>query len=165
MSNTSRIAKNTIALYFRQILIMLVSLYTSRVVLASLGVVDYGIYSAIGGFVAMFSIMSGSMAVAVSRFITIEIGYGDKNKMQLIFSTSVIIQFFMAVSVVVIAEVVGVWFLNAKMVIPAQRVSVANFVFQCSLVTFVVNLLSVPYNAVIIAHEKMSLLPIFQFWK
>ena len=156
MSSTSRIAKNTIALYFRQILIMLVSLYTSRVVLASLGVVDYGIYSAIGGFVAMFSIMSGSMAVAVSRFITIEIGCGDKNKMQLIFSTSVIIQFFMAVSVVVIAEVVGVWFLNAKMVIPAQRVSVANFVFQCSLVTFVVNLLSVPYNAVIIAHEKMS---------
>lgn len=140
MSNSTRIAKNTIALYFRQILIMLVSLYTSRVVLASLGVIDYGIYSAIGGFVAMFSIMSGSMAVAVSRFITIEIGYGDKNKMQLIFSTSVIIQFFMAVAVVVIAEVVGVWFLNAKMVIPAQRVSVANFVFQCSLVTFVVNL-------------------------
>lgn len=135
---------------------MVVSLYTSRVVLASLGVVDYGIYSAIGGFVAMFSIMSGSMAVAVSRFITIEIGHGDKNRMQLIFSTSVIIQFLMATAVIVIAEAVGVWFLNEKMVIPGERISAANLVFQCSLITFVVNLLSVPYNAVIIAHERMA---------
>ena len=156
MSSTSRIAKNTLALYFRQILIMLVSLYTSRIVLATLGVIDYGIYNAIGGFVAMFSIISGSMAVAVSRFITIEIGYGNKEKMISIFSTSVSIQLFMAVVVIVVAEVVGGWFLNEKMVIPAERLVAANFVFQCSLVTFAINLLSVPYNAVIIAHEKMS---------
>lgn len=156
MSNTTRIAKNTLALYFRQILIMLVSLYTSRVTLSALGIVDYGIYNAIGGFVAMFSIISGAMSVAISRFITVEIGNGNKEKLRRIFSTSVMIQLFMSLTVIVLAEGAGLWFMNTKMVIPGERLAAANVVFQCSLLTFVLNLLSVPYNADIIAHERMT---------
>lgn len=155
MTANARIAKNTLALYFRQILIMLVSLYTSRITLSTLGIVDYGIYNAIGGFVSMFSIISGALSVAISRFITIEIGNGNSERLRTIFSTSVLIQVFMAAFVIILAEVFGVYFLNAKMVIPEERIEIANIVFQCSLAAFSVNLISVPYNAAIIAHERM----------
>ena len=156
MSDTQRVAKNTLMLYFRQILIMAVSLYTSRVVLATLGISDYGIYNVIGGFVAMFSIISGSMSIAISRFITIEIGRKNGENIKNIFSTSILIQIIISLIVIVLCEILGIWFIYNKMNVEPERVNASFWVMQCSLLTFVVNLLSIPYNAIIIAHEKMS---------
>lgn len=133
-----------------------VSLYTSRVILNALGVEDYGIYNVVGGLVAMFGILSGSLSAAISRFITFELGKGDFEKLKRIFCTSVNIQIILIAIISVLMETIGIWFLNAKMVIPEERLAAANWVFQFSVVTFALNLLSVPYNAVIIAHEKMS---------
>lgn len=135
---------------------MIVSLYTSRVILNALGVEDFGIYNVVGGVVAMFSVISGSLSAAISRFITYELGKGDQSKLNKIFSASVTIQLLLSLIIVVLIESVGVWFLNAKMTIPAERMTAANWVLQFSIVTFVINLISVPYNAAIIAHERMS---------
>lgn len=155
-ANNKRIAKNTLLLYFRMLLLMAVTLYTSRVVLNTLGVTDYGIYNVVGGVVAMFSIISGSLSAAISRFITFELGRGDKDKLKRVFSSAVTIQFILAVIIILLAETVGIWFLNIKMNIPTDRIVAANWVFQFSIITFAINLVSVPYNATIIAHEKMS---------
>lgn len=154
--NSKRIAKNTLLLYVRMLFMMAVSLYTSRVILNALGVEDFGIYNVVGGVVAMFSVISGSLSAAISRFITYELGKGDQSKLNKIFSASVTIQLLLSLIIVILAETIGVWFLNEKMVIPADRMSAANWVLQLSIVTFVLNLISVPYNAAIIAHERMS---------
>ena len=135
---------------------MVVSLYTSRVILNALGVEDFGIYNVVGGVVAMFSVISGSLSAAISRFITYELGKGDQSKLNKIFSASVTIQLLLSLIIVVLIESVGVWFLNAKMTIPVERMTAANWVLQFSIITFVINLISVPYNAAIIAHERMS---------
>lgn len=154
--NNKRIAKNTLLLYFRMLFMMIVSLYTSRVILNALGVEDFGIYNVVGGVVAMFTVISGSLSAAISRFITFELGKGNQFKLNKIFSASVTIQLLLSLIIVVLIESVGVWFLNARMTIPADRITAANWVLQYSIITFVINLISVPYNAVIIAHEKMS---------
>ena len=154
--NNKRIAKNTLLLYFRMLFLMLVSLYTSRVILNALGVEDYGIYSVVGGVVTMFSMLSGSLSAAISRFITFELGTGNKEKLEKVFSSSVTIQAGIALVIIIIAETAGLWFLNEKMVIADDRMPAANWCFQFSIMTFAVNLISVPYNAAIIAHEKMS---------
>ena len=155
-ANNKRIAKNTLLLYFRTILVMVISLYTSRVVLDTLGVEDFGIYNVVGGVVAMFGIISGSLSSAISRFITFELGRGDKEKLKRIFSTSVNIQLGLSLIIIILGETIGLWFLNSKMNIPPERMSAANWVLHCSLLTFAINLVSIPYNAVIIAHERMS---------
>lgn len=155
-ANNKRIAKNTLLLYVRMLFLMLVSLYTSRVVLNALGVEDYGIYNVVGGVVTMFSVLSGSLSAAISRFITFELGTGNKEKLKKVFSSSVTIQIGIALTIVVLAETVGLWFLSTKMVIPQERLTAANWCFQFSILTFAINLISVPYNAAIIAHEKMS---------
>ena len=131
--NNKRIAKNTLFLYFRQLLVMAVSLYTVRVVLAELGAEDYGIYNVVGGFVAMFSIISGSMTLAVNRFITIEIGKDNVLQATRIFSTSVIILLLFSILVCIGLETFGVWFLNAQMDIPDGRTIAANWALQLSL--------------------------------
>ena len=154
--NNKRIAKNTLLLYFRMLFMMVVSLYTSRVILNALGVEDFGIYNVVGGVVAMFTVISGSLSAAISRFITYELGIGDQSKLNKIFSASVTIQLLLSLIIVILIESVGVWFLNAKMTIPDSRIVAANWVLQFSIITFVINLISVPYNAAIIAHEKMS---------
>ena len=154
--NNKRIAKNTLLLYFRMLFMMVVSLYTSRVILNALGVEDFGIYNVVGGVVAMFTVISGSLSAAISRFITYELGKGNQSKLNRIFSASVTIQLLLSLIIVVLIESVGVWFLNAKMTIPEDRMAAANWVLQFSIITFVINLISVPYNAAIIAHEKMS---------
>ena len=154
--NNKRIAKNTLLLYFRMLFMMVVSLYTSRVILNALGVEDFGIYNVVGGVVAMFSVISGALSAAISRFITYELGKGDQSRLNKIFSASVTIQLLLSLIIVVLIESVGVWFLNAKMTIPETRMTAANWVLQFSIITFVINLISVPYNAAIIAHEKMS---------
>ena len=155
-ANNKRLAKNTLVLYFRMIIMMTVSLFTSRVVLNTLGVEDYGINNVVGGVVAMFSVLSGSMSSSISRFITFELGKGDKKRLKTVFSTGINIQLGMSLIILLVAEAVGVWFLNYKMNIPEERMYAANWVFQCSILTFILGLLSVPYNAAIIAHEKMS---------
>ena len=155
-TKSKRIAKNTLLLYVRMLFLMIISLYTSRVILNSLGVDDYGIYNVVGGIVTMFSVLSGSLNAAISRFITFELGTGNKEKLKRVFSSSVTIQLGIAVFFVILAETVGLWFLNYKMVIPDNRLVAANWCFQFSIITFAVNLISVPYNAAIIAHEKMS---------
>lgn len=154
--NSKRIAKNTLVLYVRMLFMMLVSLYTSRVVLDALGESDYGIYNVVGGIVPMFSVLTGVLSGAISRFITYELGSGNQKQLTRIFSTSVNIQFIMALAAFVLCEVVGVWFLNEKMNIPAERMEAAYFVLQCSIVSFMITLISVPYNALIVAHERMS---------
>lgn len=155
-ANKKRIAKNTLLLYVRMLFLMVISLYTSRVILNALGVNDFGIYNVVGGVVAMFSILSGSLSAAISRFITFELGKKDEEGLRNVFSASVVIQLLLSLIIVILIESVGVWFLNAKMTIPANRMVAANWVLQFSIITFVINLISVPYNATIIAHEKMS---------
>lgn len=151
-----RIAKNTVLLYGRMFIMLIISLYTSRVVLKALGVDDYGIYTVVGGVVSMFTLLSGSLSAAISRYITYELGRGDLNKQKVVFSTSVNIQLILIAVLFLIFETVGLWFLNTKMVIPEGRLTAANWVFQFSVVTFAFNLLAVPYNASIISHEKMD---------
>ena len=154
--NNKRIAKNTLLLYFRMLFLMVISLFTSRITLQTLGVDNFGIYNVVGGIVAMFSIMSGSLSNAISRYITFELGKGDKKILKKVFSTAVNVQIIMAVIIAVLIEIGGVWFLNYKMNIPAGRMVAANWVLQFSIISFAVNLISIPYNAAIIAHEKMS---------
>lgn len=154
--NSKRIAKNTLVLYVRMLFMMLVGLYTSRVVLDALGEANYGIYNVVGGVVPMLSVLTGALSGAISRFITFELGTGNQERLSRIFSTSVNIQFIMALAGFVLCEVLGVWFLNDKMNIPADRMEAAHFVLQCSIASFMVSLVSVPYNAVIVAHERMT---------
>lgn len=156
LSDNKRIAKNTIFLYFRTLVILVVSLFTSRVILNALGVENYGIYNVVGGVVAMFTVISGALSNAISRYITFELGKGGAEKLSTVFSTSVNIQYLIALIIFIIGEIVGVWFLNNKMNIPPERMEAANWVLQLSLLTFCINLTNVPYNACIIAHEKMD---------
>lgn len=135
---------------------MLISLYTSRVVLEALGVEDFGVYQVIGGMVAMFAIISNSLSTAISRFITYEIGSGDKERLNTVFSTSQVVQLIISGIILLFGEIIGLWFLNTKMQIPEGSMCAANWVLQFSLISFCVNLLSVPYNACIIAHEHMK---------
>lgn len=154
--NSKRIAKNTIVLYIRTIFTMIVSLYTSRVILNALGVEDYGINNVVGGLVSMFSVMSSSLSSAIARFLTFGLGKGDMERLKNIFCTSVNIQIFMAIIVFAVGAIVGFIFLNYQMSIPADRLYAANWVLFCSLLSFSVGLLSVPYNSCIIAHERMD---------
>lgn len=155
-SNNKRIAKNTLLLYFRMIIIMLVTLYTSRVVLNTLGVTDYGIYNVVGGVVAMFGFINSSMASATQRYIIFSLGKGDMAELRKVFSTSIQIHVLIAVLITVLGETAGLWFLYTQMQIPAERMTAAFWVLQCSIASTVIMVISVPYNADIIAHERMS---------
>ncbi|CCZ70189.1 uncharacterized protein BN759_02337 [Bacteroides sp. CAG:702] len=155
-ANNKRIAKNTLLLYVRTLFIMLVTLYTSRVVLNTLGVTDYGIYNVVGGVVAMFGFINGSMSSATQRYITFALGKGDKENLQKVFSTALQIHVLIAALIIILGETVGLWFMYTQMQIPADRVDAAFWVLQCSIVSTAVMVISVPYNADIIAHEKMS---------
>lgn len=155
-SDTKRIAKNTGFLYMRMLVMMVIGFITARVMLEALGVNNYGINNVVGGLVSMFSMLSASLSGAVSRFFTFGLGKGDMMRLRVIFSTSINIHILLAVVVVLAIEVVGVWFLNNRMNIDADRLVAANWVLQCSTITFAINLLSVPYRAAIIAHERMS---------
>lgn len=154
--NNKRIAKNTIVLFIRMFAIMLISLYTSRVVLQSLGITDFGIYNVVGGFVAMFSIISNSISSSISRYITYSLGKGDVKSLRMIFSSSLNMLYLICIFLFIVLETVGLWFLNFKMIIPEGRLYAANWVFQISLLTFFIDIIAMPYNALIIAHERMS---------
>lgn len=155
-ANNKRIAKNTLLLYMRMFLMMGISLYTSRVVLNTLGVEDYGVYNVVGGFVAMFGIFTSSLSGAISRFITVELGKGDLQRLRDVFSTSVKVQLIMSLAVAIFGETVGLWFMNTQMQIPDGREVAAEWVLHCSILSFIVSLINVPFNSTIIAHERMS---------
>ena len=156
-STNKRIAKNALLLYFRMLFMMLVSLYTSRVVLATLGVEDFGIYNVVGGVITMFSFFNGAMSSSTQRYITFELGRGDFDQLQKVFQTSVNIHLLVALLILFLGETIGLWFFYEKMVIPASRMTAAFWVYQFSIITMMVMIVSVPYNAAIIAHEKMSI--------
>ena len=154
--NNRRIAKNTIYLYARMLVIMVVSLFTSRIVLNALGVVDYGIYNVVGGVVSMVGLLKGAMASATTRYINFELGRGDDEKLRKTFCVSVMIYAVICGVFLLIAETVGLWFVNAKLTIPAERMAAANWVYQFTVLSIIVEMMAQPYNSVIIAHEKMS---------
>ena len=129
-ANNKRIAKNTLFLYGRMLLMMLVYLYTSRIVLNALGVEDYGIYNVVAGVVSMFSVLSGSLSAAISRFITFEMANGDIEKLKKVFCTAINVQTILIIIITILLETIGLWFLNYKMVIPESRMASANWVFQ-----------------------------------
>lgn len=158
MSNTNnkRVAKNTLFLYFRMILIMLVTLYTSRVILAQLGISDYGVYNVVGGVVTMFAFLNNCMTTSTQRFMTFELGRGDIKRLKDVFAASLNIHASIAVVIVLLAETVGLWLINNKLVIPEGRMIAANYVYQFAILSFCINIIQVPYNAVLIAHEKMN---------
>ena len=156
LSPNKRLAKNTILLYMRTFLIMIISLFTSRVILNTLGVVDYGINNVVGGFVSLFSIISGTLVATTQRFITFELGKREDSNPHKIFCIAMGIHIMLAIVILILFETIGLWFLNCKLNVPADRLNAANWVFQFSVATFIVNIVSAPYTSVIVAHEKMS---------
>lgn len=154
--NNKRLAKNTLILYARMLFTVGISFYSTRLILANLGVSDYGVYNVIGGFVSMFYMVTSTMTQAVGRFLTFELGKGDAKRLQQTFSTSVNILLLLALVVVLLGETVGLWFVNAKLNIEPDRMVAANWIYQFSLLSFVFEMLSVPYSASVISHEKMG---------
>lgn len=156
-----RVVKNTLMLYARMFFLMCIHFYTTRIILNALGVTDYGISNAVGGFVGMFSVLTGSLSAAISRFITFELGRGDTERLKRIFSTSIIIQFGMATILAILLETIGYWFLNTHMTIPPERLRAANYILQFSVAGTFIWMTFTPYSAAIISHEKMNIYAYF----
>ena len=159
MSQTvnNRIAKNAAALYLRSTVTLFIGLYTSRVILQALGVEDYGIYNVVGGFVSLFSLISVSLTGSIGRYLAFELGKGDVVKLRKVFSTSILVLIGISVLVVIATETIGLWYLYNKMVIPPGRIEAAFWVFQLSVLTFVLSVINAPYSSSIIAHERMEI--------
>ena len=155
--NNKRIAKNTLLLYFRMLFMMVVSLYTSRVVLDTLGVEDYGIYNVVGGIVGMFSFINGAMGAGTQRYLNFALGIGDPVQLKRVFNTCSNIHLILAIIIICLAETIGLWFLYSQMNLPEERMNAAFWVYQFSIFTTAIMIISVPYNAVIIAHERMNI--------
>ena len=157
IENNKRIAKNTLLLYFRMFFMMIVSLYTSRIVLSTLGIEDFGIYNVVGGVVSMFSFLNGAMATSTQRYLTFELGKeGNVDQMRKVFNASIIIHALISIFILILAETVGMWFIYSYMTIPDSRMDAALWVYQFSILSMIVLVMSVPYNACIIAHERMK---------
>jgi len=157
LENNKRIAKNTFFLYFRSIITLCIELYTSREVLAQLGVSDFGIYNVVGSVIILFSFIQNAMASATMRFFTFELGKGDFEKQKKTFSLSIIIHICTALLILILGETIGLWFLNIKLVIPAERMDAANFVYQFTIFTACLSILQIPYHVAINAHERMKI--------
>lgn len=156
-NNNKRIAKNTLMLYLRSLFSMAISFYTSRLILSTLGVVDYGIYNAVGGVAALFSFLNSSLSGATSRFLTVSLGEGDMEKMKKTFSAAVTMHLVLAIIILVLCETIGVWLLENKMVIPEERMDAARILLQISILSVMVNISQVPYTSALIAHEHMGI--------
>lgn len=156
-SNNKRIAKNTVMLYIRMLLIMAVTLYTSRVVLEELGIVDFGVYNVVAGVVAMFGFLKTSMSLSVQRFFSYEIGTGNKERLNIVFNTSLFAHIFLAVLIIVLAETLGFWFVQSQLVIPPERKEAALFVYHCVVVSSVFSAIEIPYNAMLLSSEKFNI--------
>ena len=155
-SNNNRIAKNTVFMYIRMFITMSISLYTSRVLLRTLGVEDYGLFNVVAGIIAMFGFLNGAMTNTTSRYITFYLGKGNLQQLNNVFSMAFIIHAFIAVIIVLLGETVGLWYLYEKLVVPDGRFDAAMWLYQLTIMTTVINILYVPYNSSIVAHEKMS---------
>lgn len=155
-SNNKRIAKNTLFLYLRMILVLVVSLYTTRVVLNALGAVDYGIHNVVAGFVSMFAFLKTSMSNGIQRFYNYKLGKEGEEAFATVYNTALLIQGLLAIVVVILLETVGLWYLEAKMVIPIERMSAARWIYQFSVISLVLVIMQVPYTASIMAHERMN---------
>lgn len=154
--NNKRIAKNTVILYIRMFFTMAVSLYTSRVILQTLGVTDYGINNVVGGVVTMFSFLNGAMASATQRYLNVDIATGNAEHLKISFRTAMQIHILIAFAILMLAETIGLWFVLNKLIIPENRMYAAMWVYQFSIIASMVSIISLPYNADIIAHERMS---------
>ncbi|MDR2775374.1 MAG: polysaccharide biosynthesis protein, partial [Tannerella sp.] len=154
--NNKRIAKNTIILYMRLLFSMAVGLYTSRVILATLGKDDFGLNTVVASAVSIFFFLNSSMAGATSRFLTVELGKQNFEKLKKTFSAALTIHVIIAFITLVIGETIGLWYLENKMVIPESRMTAARWVYQLSLASAMITVTQVPYNAIIIAREKMN---------
>lgn len=156
-NNSSRIAKNTVFLYLRSIVVLGLTLYTSRIILQVLGVSDFGLYNVVGGVVAMLSFLTNAMQVSYQRYYAYAIGEGNKDKVLQLFHCSLTVQVFLSVVIILIAETLGLWFLNSKMVIDYDRMLAANWVYQASIVSFVLIIIQAPFIAIVTANERMDL--------
>ena len=154
--NNKRIAKNSLMLYMRMFFMMGISLYTSRVILQVLGVTDYGIYNVVGGVVVSFSFITGTMQTACQRFITFALGKGNMQYLKTVFSITQIVHWALAACLILLGETIGLWLVNTQLVIPEDRLTAALWVYQFSIVASCISLISIPYNGVIIAHERMD---------
>lgn len=154
--NNKRIAKNTVYLYLRMLFVMAISLYTVRAILDILGVVDYGIYNVVGGVVTMFAFMNKTLSTSSQRYFSIELARGDKDKLSKWFCLNITSFGMLGLIITLFLETVGLWFLNAKMTIPEERLMAANVVYQLSIISFLFHVVSIPYLALIIAHERMN---------
>ena len=154
--NNKRIFKNTLALYFRQIITMFVSLYTSRIVLQTLGVVDYGLNDVVGGVVAMLSFLTGSLSGTTQRFLSVELGKSNFIKMKQVFANSLSLHIILILLVIIIAETFGLWFLKNKLVIPPERANAAFLVYQFSVMSFSIGVFFAPFDGAIRTHEKFD---------
>lgn len=151
-----RLAKNTLLLYVRMIITLMIMLYTSRVVLRELGVQDFGIYNVVGGVVVIFTFLNGAMTTATQRFLNFALAKNERIKLQEIFCTSINVHFLVAVIIIIIGELIGLWGIDNLLNIPVQRLSAANWVYQFSLFSISASVITIPYNAAIIAHERMG---------
>ena len=155
-SNNKRIAKNTLFLYLRMILVLVVSLYTTRVVLNALGVVDYGINNVVAGFVSMFAFLNTSMSNGIQRFYNFKLGKEGEEALTKVYNMALLIQGILAVVVVILLETVGLWYLETKMVIPIERMPTARWIYQFSVLSLALVIMQIPYSAAIMAHERMN---------
>ena len=155
-NNSNRIAKNTLLLYCRMAVMMWISLYTSRKLLSVLGIEDYGISNVVGGVTTIMWSFIGALSSATTRHITFELGRDDTEKLKKIFSTSLSLHAILSLSIIIICETLGLWFVYNKLVIPCERMEAAIWVFHFSLISLVISVMSIPFNACIVAHEKMS---------
>lgn len=154
--NNKAILKNSLMLYIRMLILMVVNFLSVRIILNSLGIEDYGIYNVVGGVVAMFQFLQGSLTTASQRYFSMEIACGSEGSLNRVFSLNITIFMLLGIVVILLSEGFGVWFVNHKLIIPASRLGAANIVFQLSILSFVLNLISIPYNALIISYERMS---------
>lgn len=154
--NNKRIAKNTLFLYVRMAIVMAINLYVTRVVLDVLGVSDYGVYNVVCGFVSMFGFLNTSMANGIQRFYNFELGKNGEDAVAKVYNTALIIQFVLAVGIVILTETIGLWYVNSKMVISPERIVAANWIFQFSVLSLVFVIMQIPYSAAILAYERMD---------
>lgn len=162
IADNKRAARNALMLAIRMVIVTLVGLYTARIVLKTLGVSDYGVYGVAGGFIGVIAFLNTSMAGATNRFLCIEMGRSSLKNLNSVFSSALLIHMGIAAVVVLLAETVGLWFLNFKLNIPADRMDAANWVYQCSILTTVISITQTPYSAVILAREKMNIYAYFE---
>ena len=165
VSNNKRIARNTFALYMRMAFVMGVTLYTSRIVLKELGVNDYGLYNVIGGIVVLLSFLNGAMAVTTQRFLSYEMGNDDTNRLRITFTQTLIVHVLIALTALGLAETIGLWFILNKLVIPTGQETAAFWVYQISVLSFLISIIQAPFNAAIISNERMSIYAYFSIFE